>query len=125
MKYYWSRYYSYRDFLNGQILLVVFRQLCKAEVRRENFVRENIRWILQLRLLQLFQVILLRRGHFRRVLYRLEIVLRRLRQITGPHSESISIVCRVSHRLQNSICVHVGVSYIRETKKKIFNLKNF
>lgn len=121
--------FTYRDFFSSQILLVVLRQLRKAEVRRENFVRENVRlitrWIPQLRLLQLLQVILLPRGHFRCVLYRLKIVLRWLRQVAGPHSESILIVCRVSHRLQNSICIHVGISYIYMEKKfsKISKIK--
>lgn len=68
-----------------------------------------------MRLLQLLEVIPLRRGHFWRVLYRLQFVLcRRLRQIARAHSKSILIVRRVRDRLQNSICIDIGVSCGRE-----------
>jgi len=55
-------------------------------------------------------MISLRRGHFRRVLYRLQFVLGRLRQVARAHPEAVLIVCRVRDRLQYAVRVDIGVS---------------
>lgn len=85
--------------------------LGEAKVRRHDFVRQKV-LILPIglmRLLQLLEMISFRRGHFRRVLYSLQLILGWLRQIARADSKSVLIVRRIRNRLQNSICVNVGI----------------
>lgn len=105
-----------------QILLgfaaAVRLDLGEAKVRWQDLVWQKI-LILPIdlmRLLQLLEMISLRRGHFRRVLYSLQLIPGWLRQIARADSKSVFIVRRVRDRLQNSICVNVGISWGHKRK---------
>lgn len=102
---------------------VAFRlDLSEAKVRRQNLVWQKI-LILPIglmRLLQLLEMIFLRRGHFRRVLYSLQLIPGWLRQIARADSKSVLIVRRIRDRLQNSICVNVGISWRHQKKMTLF-----